>query len=112
MSGRVLPNKTQDGWVCGTGELFKAREGDRLLTEMWYSPETDSFNSRMTNRATGEQSYLNASCPDYDCTQSWSSLIFEDGQGNGGKNMVLFFVETYNVNETNALNETPLTTDW
>ena len=95
MSGRVLPNKTQDGWVCGTGELFKAREGDRLLTEMWYSPETDSFNSRMTNHATGEQSYLNASCPDYDCTQSWSSLIFEDGQGNGGKNMVLFFVETY-----------------
>ena len=111
ISPRLLKNKTQDGWVCGTGKLFKAVEGDVVETQMYYIKETDSWNSIMINHKTGEKSYLNVTCPDYICSienNTWYDLIFEINKNkDGGKNMVEFIAETYLVNNNNSKNEMP-----
>jgi hypothetical protein len=85
---------------------------------MWYDPGTDSFHSLMISPDTGEQSYFNASCPDYDCNLSWRDLIFSrwnstTKKADGGKNMVLFVAETYRLDEVGALSKLPAdASDW
>jgi hypothetical protein len=85
---------------------------------MWYDPRTDSFHSLMVSPDTGEQSYFNASCPDYDCSHSWHDLIFSRWNSTtkkleGGKNMVLFVAETYRLDEAEALSKLPAdASDW
>ena len=114
----VSPNLTATGkWICGTGPLFKATVGQRLETRMWYDHATDSFHSAMISPDTGESSYFNASCPDYDCKQSWKDLIFARWNATkqateGGRNMVLFVAETYGLDEAEALAKLPNVSDW
>jgi hypothetical protein len=114
ISPRLMKNKTQDGWVCGTGTLFVAKEGDRLETKMVYIKETDSWDSLMINHRTGERSFLNVTCPDYICSvknNTWHDLIFTNKfNTDGGNNMVEFFAETYLVNNDNVINEMPYIT--
>jgi hypothetical protein len=45
-------------WVCATGELFKATEGEKLITQMWYDPVVDGWHSVMISPDTGRQSKL------------------------------------------------------
>ena len=115
----VSSNDTAKGkWICGTGNLLKATPGQRLETRMWYDHATNSFNSLMLSPDTNESSYFNASCPDYDCSQSWRDLIFSSWNATtqkleGGKNMVLFIAETYRLDEASALDKLPAdATDW
>ena len=114
----VSANRTAAGkWVCGTGRLYKATVGQRLETRMWYDHATDSFHSLMVSPDTGESSHFNASCPDYDCAQSWHELIFARWNATknateGGRNMVLFVAETYQLDEAGALAKLPDVSDW
>lgn len=54
--------KNSTYWQCRTGPVFKAREGEKLTTKMWYDPVHDSWNSLMVSD-TGRRSYLNVTNP-------------------------------------------------
>merc|ERR1712216_737559 len=92
------------GYVCHTGKLFKAKPGQRLITNITYDPSTDAWLNYIYSPDTGEMSFFNATNPYMQPTLSWKNFMQTDGV------KAMFFVETYTVSDWRT--GMPLATDW
>ena len=92
------------GYICHTGQLFKARPGQRLITNMTYDPTTDAWLNYIYSPDTGESSFFNATNPYMQTSLSWRDFMHTDGV------KAMFFIETYNVQDWRV--EMPPVTTW
>lgn len=95
---------SKHGYICHTGKLFKAKPGQRLITNMTYDPSTDAWLNYIYSPDTGETSFFNATNPYMQPGLSWRDFMVSDGV------KAMFFVETYGVSDWRA--GMPPARDW
>jgi hypothetical protein len=92
------------GYNCHSGKLYKAKAGQRLITNITYDSSTDAWLTSIYCPDTGEISVFNASHPFMDRRFSWREVMQKGGV------TALFFVETDTVQDWRR--GMPLATDW